>query len=480
MLRTSINSLRGKRIPVKEATSPKGDRASMLYSESLFKENLVINLRARVLAIVIFLYYFIQNGTMGLVPEKYYMVYRNMRISDFLLYGLIIYSLIHLKEYKTLFKSKPFLIVKIYLLYLLFEFGVSYLRYDFNPIEYFFRLKGIWSSFLVFPFMLLVSRNGFPFLIKIIFPVAIISNILYIITALTGIPFLPDVSIIKQQLPGNIEVFRVYGGTFFGELFFLGIIYFWITKRFKAWQMGLVVIFIIPHILAFGRMAWVSFVFTILMMILVNSLSKRNYQLLLRQAILLIIMGISITFAFIKFIPESDFYIDALNARIFQGSEDVQHDEGTYGTRVVSQNGACIALWMNSNIFLGIGFHPMWVVAPSTREETLIYSAFSDVAWPSVLAAYGLIGFVLSLIIQFYYMFLSFKIIKRSPNVNLYTFIIILLFSKLVFDSTIGFSFVFLSTGLWGFFTGLNIYIPVFIYMYEEYRKKGLIGINYT
>lgn len=475
MLRTSINSLRGKKIPAEEITSAKGDRSSMLYSENLFKENLVVNLRARVLALTIFLYYFIQNGTMGLVPEKFYMVYRNMRISDFLLYALIIYSLICWKEYKVLFKSKPFFVVKIFLLYLLFEFVVSYIRYDFNPIEFFFRLKGIWSSFLVFPFMLLVSRNGFPFLIKLIFPVAIISNILYIITALTGIPFLPDVSIIKQQLPGDIEVFRVYGGTFYGDLFFLGIVYYWITKRFRAWQMGLLTLFIIPHILAFGRMAWVSFAFTILLMILLNSLNKRNYQILLRQAVLLIIMGVSISYAFIKFIPESNFYIDALNARIFQGSDDVKHDEGTYGTRVVTQNSVLVALWMNNNIFLGIGFHPMWVVGPGSREEALIYGAFCDVAWPSVLAAYGLIGFALTLIIQFYYMFLSFKIIKRSPNVNLYTFIVVILFAKLLFDSTVGFSYVFVSTGLWGFFTGLNIYIPVFIYMYEEFRKKGII-----
>ena len=463
-------------MPVIGSSVVKADKSSVLYSENFFKEELVLNMRARVLAICIFLYYFIENGTMGLVPPKLYMVYRSVRLSDMLLYGMVIYSFISYKEIKPLIKSKSFLIAKIFLAYLLFEFAVSYLRYGFNPLEYFFRLKGIWTSFLVFPYLLLVKRNGFPFLIKIIFPVAIISNLLYIVTALTGIPFLPDVSIIKQRLPGDIEVFRVFGGTFYGELFFLGIIYYWITKKFRLWQMSLVILFIIPHVLAFGRLAWVGFIFTILVMVVINSMNKRNYHILLRQAVLLIIMGICITYAFIKFIPESDFYIDALNARVFQGQDDVKHDEGTYGTRVIMQNNALVYLWMNSDIFLGIGFHPMWVLGPESREEAIIYGAFCDVAWPAVLAAYGLVGFILTLIIQFYYTFISFKIIRNSPQVNLYTFILILLFAKLVFDSTVGFSYVFVSTGLWGFFTGLNIYIPVLVYMYEDYKKKGIIS----
>lgn len=461
-------------MPVIGAPSIKGDRGSMLYSENFFKEELVINLRARILAVGIFLYYFIENGTLGLIPSKYYLLYRSIRISDLILYVMVLYSFVSYKEYKVLFNSKPFLIAKLFLAYLLFEFLVSYLRYGFNPVEYFLRLKGIWASFLVFPYLLLLRRNGLPFLIKLIFPVAVISNTLYIITALTGIAFLPDVSIIKQRLPGDIEVFRVFGGTFFGELFFLGIVYYWITKQFRLWQMGLVALFIIPHILAFGRLAWVGFIFTILVIIFINSMNKRNYQILLRQAILLIIMGISVTYVFVKFIPESDYYVDALSSRIFQGQDDVKYDEGTYGTRVNLQNSALVYLWMNSDVFLGVGFHPMWVIGPDSREETIIYGAFSDVSWPSVLAAYGAIGLLITLIIQFYYIFLSLKILRYSPRVNLYTFLIVLMFSKLLFDSTVGFSFVFVSTGLWGFFAGMNIYIPVLVYMYEDYRKRGI------
>ncbi|KXK50675.1 MAG: hypothetical protein UZ05_CHB002001600, partial [Chlorobi bacterium OLB5] len=394
---------------------------------------------------------------------------------DMLLYCMTAYSLYHWKEYRDLFKSRSLLIAKILIAYLLFEFAVSAIRYGFNPIEYFFRLKGIWTSFLVFPFLLLLKRGGFNFFIKLIFPVAIISNLLYVLTALTGIPFLPDVSIIKQILPGDIQVYRVFGGTFFGELFFLGIVYFWITKRFRAWQLSLASLFIFPHILAFGRLAWIGFAFTILVIVIINSLNKRNYHLLLRQAIILIILGLGIMIAFIKFIPESDYYIEALNARIFQGQEDVKYSEGTYGTRVIMQNNALVSLWLNSNFFIGIGMHPMWVIGPESKEETVYYGAFCDVSWPGTLAAYGIIGFAIAFFIQFYYAFIAFKIIRNSKDINVYTLMITLLFAKLLFDSIIGFSYIFLTTGLWGLFNMLNIYIPILVYTYEEYRQKGII-----
>lgn len=456
----------------------KTEKNSILYSENFLKEEIVLNTKARILAICIFLYYFIENGTLGLVPQKFYLVYRNVRISDLILYGLTVYSLVQYREYKDLFNSKPFFIAKLFIAYLLFEFFVSFLRYGFNPIEYFFRLKGVWSSFLVFPFLLLLKRGGFPFLIKIVFPVSVISNMLYVITALTGIPFLPDVSIISQRLPGDIVVYRVFGGTFFGEFFFLGIVYYWITKRFRLWQMPLAFLFIVPHVLAFGRLAWVSFAFTVIMMIILNSLNKRNYKILFRQAIILIVIGFSLTFIFIKIIPESNFYFDALSARIFQGQDDYSHSEGTYGTRVIVQNSALVELWMKSDILLGIGMHPMWVLGPESREEMIYYSGFCDVTWPSVLAAYGIIGFGIAIIIQFYYALLAMKIIRNSKKISLYTLMLVLMFSKLVFDSTVGFSYLFISTNLWGFFTNMNIYIPMLVYMYEKSRKERIILQN--
>jgi hypothetical protein len=471
--KTFVNSFRNRRNKFFEPSALKADKTNVLYSENFLKEELVTNVKARLLALGIFLYYFIENGTLGLVPPKYYLLYRNIRISDMLLYGMTLYSLLRYKEYKDLFKSKPFMIAKLIILYFLFEFVISVFRYGYNPVEFFFRLKGIWTSFLVFPYMLLIKRGGLPFLVKLIFPIAVISNLLYVITALTGIPFLPDVSIVRQRLPGDIEVFRVFGGTFFGEVFFLGIVYYWITKRFRAWQLGLVALFVIPHVLAFGRLAWVGFAFTILIMIVLNSLSKKNYQILLRQAVLLIVMGVFLLFAFIKFIPESDFYMDALNARIFQGQDDVKYGEGTYGTRTILQNAALVQLWLKSDIFIGIGMHPMWVLGPESREEVVYYGAFCDVTWPGVLAAYGLIGFSMAFFLQIYYIAVCFRLLKKSKETSIYTLLLTLMFSKLVFDCTVGFSYVFLSTGLWGFFLSMNLYIPVLIYLYEKDKNES-------
>lgn len=478
MQKTLINNLRFRRRQNKtNGSADESVKSNYLqgYSENFIKETLVTNLRARILAISIFLFYFIEQGTLGLIPQKYYMVFRNVRLSDLILYALVIYSLINYKEYRDLFKSRSFLIAKVVLSYLLLEFFISWLRYGFNPIEYFFRLKGVWTSFLVFPYLLLIKRGGLGFLIKVIFPVAVISNLLYILSALTGIPFLPEVSIYRQRLPGDIEVFRVYGGTFFGELFYLGFVYYWITNKFRFWQLALVILFVIPHILAFGRSAWAGFAFTILLMIVFNSLKKKNFKILFRQAIILTTLGLFLLISFLKFIPESDYYMDALEARLFQGQEDVKFSEGTYGTRILTQNASLLNLWINNDIFWGVGMHPMWVIGPDTKAETIIYGAFCDVVWPSVLAAYGLIGLLIFGFLQIYYIYLCIKLLKRAPNDNLYTLLIMLLFAKLVFDLTFTSSYVLLSTGLWGFFLGMNIYIPALVYVYEEQRKRGII-----
>ncbi len=305
----------------------------LLYNEKFIQTDVVLSLKAKMLAVAIFLYFFIENGTIGLFPPSSYIIYRTIRISDFILYALVIYSFFCIKEYISLFRSRSFLIIKLLLSYIIFQFVISAISYKFNVVEYFFRLKGVWSSFLVFPYLLLFQRNGIGFLFRLIFPVAVVSSILYILTALTGTAFLPDVMIITQILPGDLEVYRVYGGTFFGESFLMGFIYLWITKRFKLYQLFFVVLFMLPHILAFGRGAWVRFVFSILLLFFLNSIKHKNFKTLFRQAAILAVLCGALTFSFIKFIPDSDYYLDALSARILQGQEDVEYNEGTYGER---------------------------------------------------------------------------------------------------------------------------------------------------
>ena len=457
--------------PAEELT----DTHRFSYSEKYFTDELVLNLKTRFLALAIFAFFFIENGGLGLIPDKYVIVYRSVKISDFILYGLVFYSLFMYKEYKDLFSSKALLLPKIFLAYLLFEFLVSFIKYGFNPLEYFFRLKGVWTSFLIFPFLLLLKRKGLPFLIKIMLPIAIISNVLYILSAITGIPFLAGVSIVKQRISGDIEVFRVYGGTFYGELFYLGFVYFWITKKFRLWQMFLVVLFIIPHILAFGRTAWAYFIFIIVLMIVFNSLRKKKIRVLFRQALIMVLLAAGIIIGFIQFIPESDFYIDAVKARLSQGQEDVKYDEGTFGTKTLTQNSALVKLWSESDIILGIGMHPMWVVEPQSREETIYYSAFCDVGWPAVLAAYGLIGLILAVIIQIYFIIISYRMIRKIPDGTIWGFFTVAFFSKLVFDMVVTFSFVFVSTALWGFFF-INYKIAIAVYIYEKVRQAKLTG----
>ncbi len=427
---------------------------------------------AKILAWFIFLVFFIENGTLGLLPRQAYFVYRNVRLSDIIIYGLTIYSLYNVKEFYDLYKSRMFIIVKILLLYYLFEFLVSSLMYDFNLLEYFFRLKGLWSSFLIFPYLLLLKRRGLPYLIRIIFPVAVISNILYILSAVTGVTFLPDTSIVKQTLPGGLEVYRVYGGTFYGELFFLGFIYYWITKRFRLYQLFLAILFITPHILAFGRAAWVYFLFTIILMLAWNALKKREFRILLRQAIVIGLFSVALIYSFMRFIPGSDYITEALSARVSQGEEDVKYEKGTYGSRVV-KNEILLELWLNSNVLMGIGMHPLWVYRPETQQEASYYGGFSDVRWTSVLAAYGLIGFVLSVIFQVYYIFNTSKLLKRVKEADLITFFLLMMMAQLLFDSFINYSYFLISVGLWGLSYHLSFYTAVVIYAYEnQFRSQ--------
>lgn len=402
-----------------------------------------------------------------------------MRISDVIQYLLVLYAFFCIREYYDYVRSRSFLIVKILILYYILQFTISAFRYQFNALEYAFRLKGLWSSFLIFPYLLLLKRGGLTFFIKLIFPVAIISNILYILTALTGIAFLPDLNIIRQPLPGDIVVYRVFGGTFFGEFFFLGFIYYWITKRFRVYQLFAALLFVFPHILAFGRGAWVYFAFTILLMLVLNSLRKREFKILLRQTVILCVLALSILYVFIKILPNSDFYFDAISARIWEAQDDVEHKEGTYGTRVVQQNATLVKLWLENNLLIGIGMHPLWVHKPETFNEQLAYNAFSDVSWPSVLAAYGAIGFALSFFVQMFFMFYSlFMIRKLIDGEGLLTFFLTLLFAKFFFDTFINFSYGILTIGLWGFFGIYAFYTAIFVYSYKKYisdKKESIV-----
>jgi hypothetical protein len=467
--RTIANSLLGFKKPAVGSAPRKSD---FIKSDKFIRDKFVVSLRGRVLAFAFFMYFFIESGTLGLVPQRFYLIYRNVRISDIIMFGLVIYSVFCIREFWNLYKSRAFLITKLLLVYLIFEFVTSSLRYEFNLFEYAFRLKGLWASLLVLPYMLLLKRDGLGFLIKLIFPVAIISNVLYVLTALTGIAFLPDVSVITQQLPGDLVVYRVYGGTFYGETFFLGFIYLWVTKKFRLWQLFLVILFITPQVLAFGRNAWAYYVFTILVFIVINFLNRKDFKLLLRQGIIIGFLALTFLISFMNFIPDSGYYVEAVWARITQGQEDVKYSEGTYGTRILFQNNALVGLWMHSDLLIGIGMHPMWVVRPESFEEQVYYSAFSDVAWPATLAAYGLIGFVLALAFQIFYIITSWRLIRKAQESNIVVFFLIMVFAKLIFETFVNFSYVFISVGLWGLYPILNFYVAIIVERYEAQKLK--------
>lgn len=454
------------KLPHNYRIAVRGNGRKLSYTEVMESKN-ILPLNAKLLAWGIFLVFFIENGTLGLIPKNLYFLYRNIRISDFLMYGLTIYSLFNAKEYIGLYRSKTMILAKIILLYLCAQFIISTISYQQNVFEYFFRLKGIWTSMMIFPFLLLLQRKGLPYLVKLILPVAIVSNILYILTAVTGIALMPDIGVEKANIPGGFKVYRVFGGTFFGEMFFLAFIFQWLTDRFKLWQLPLALLFITPHILAFGRSAWVYFLFSILSIVIWNFMKNREFKIILRQGIVLVILIISSVYVFTKFVPQADYLTDAIEARITQGQEDYEHKGGTYGTRLANID-ALIGLWQSSNILIGIGMHPMWVIRAETEEENIYSWGFSDVRWASVLAAYGLIGFLLAVIFQLYYGYLSTKILIDTKSKGILAFFTLMMLSTLAFDTFINYSYKLISITLWGFSAQLSFYIAVITYMWHN------------
>jgi hypothetical protein len=424
----------------------------------------LITRKAKVLAWAIFLIFFIQNGTLGLFPARFYFVYRNVRLSDLIMYAVIVYSLFCIKEYSREFNSRSLVILKILLAYFVLVFIGSALAYNYNLVEFFFRLKFLWASFMIFPYLLLIKRNAFPYLIKIIFPVAVVSNILYILSSLTGNAYLPDVTIIKQTIPGGFKIYRVYGGTFFGEVFFLGYIYFWITKKFKPKQLLIVALFILPQILAFGRGAWIYFIFTISAMFIWNTFKKKNFKTVLKQIGLSVILIVTVFYILIKLVPSSEDITGALQSRIEQGQEDLKYKEGTYGTRV-ENTAALVDLWLNSNILVGIGMHPMWVIAPVTEQESIYYWGFADLRGPGILAAYGLIGFLLFSLTQVYFGYISFKILKLTNKSDIYIFIVLLVLCRIIYF-TLSINLFILT--IYGLSFDLSFYFAVIAYKYEH------------
>lgn len=446
---------------------PKGKSPNKVSYADVLESRNILPANARMLAWGIFLIFFIENGTLGLIPKSYYFIYRNMRISDFLIYGLTIYSLLKTNEFAELYRNKTLIFVKIVFLYLFAQFIISTILYQQDFIEYFFRLKGIWSSLLIFPYLLLLKRKALPYLIKIMLPVTIVANILYILSALTGVALMPDIGVEKANIPGGFKVFRVFGGTFFGEFFFLAFVFQWITDKFKLWQLPLVVLFVTPHILAFGRSAWASFSFSILLMFIWNFMKNREFKLVLRQIILLVSLVLVTVYVFMRFIPQSDYLSDAISARITQGQDDVEYKTGTFGTRLANID-ALLGLWQNSNIFFGIGMHPMWVIRAETVEENIYAWGFSDVRWASVLAAYGLTGFILAIIFQILYGFYAGKVLINTKSKSILTFFSLMMLSNLMFDTFINYSYNLVSMGLWGFSTVICFYIAVIVYKTEN------------
>jgi hypothetical protein len=426
-----------------------------------------ISSKAKMMAWWVFLIIFIDNGTLGIFPQQLYLLYRGVFLSDILIYALIIYTFFHLDEIRKEMNSKLMIVVKFLLFFFLAMFFISVILYKADPVEYFFRLKNTWCSFLVFPYLLLMKRNGMIYLFKIMLPFAVLCNVLYILTAVTGMHFLRDTYIVKTTFEGGVKLYRVFGSTFYGEVYFLCFIYLWLTKKFRVYQLGLAILFVTPHILALGRAAWVNLAFSIFIILFWNFWRKRNFRVIFKEIVVFGILSLTLIYVFIKFIPESDIVIAGLEARFAQGEEDYSYKEGSFGTRL-DKIGVLVDLWRNSNILFGTGMHPMWVIKPETSEEAEYLNAFYEIRWAGVLVEYGAFGLLLAIIFQIVFIVSCFQISRKSKNPDIYIFLILFLLAELLFDSVINYTYNLITLNIWGLSYFFSFFVAATVYKYEN------------
>jgi hypothetical protein len=231
-----------------------------------------------------------------------------------------------------------------------------------------------------------------------------------------------------------------------------------------------VILFSVPHILAFGRTAWIHLVFIIVLIFVWNIHRKKNFRIFVRQTIIILIFGAAISYVFIQFVPESSYISEALEARVEQGRDDYVLEQGTYGSRLVAMT-ALIELWEKSNLIFGVGMHPLWVVKPVTVEETYYSWGFSDIKWAGVLAGYGLFGFALILFYQIQYLFVSARILIKYKVSDMNMFFVILMFSTLAFDSFLNYSYALVTFAVNGITPTIAFLSAITIYMNEEIKK---------
>ena len=100
-----------------------------------------------------------------------------------------------------------------------------------------------------------------------------------------------------------------------------------------------------------------------------------------------------------------------------------------------------------------------------TQAEYIYYWGLSDTLWVGALVAYGLIGFLLVSLIQIYYGFTTFKILKKTNVKDIYILFIILFFTTIIFRTL---SYSILIFGLWGPSFIISFYIAIVTYKYEH------------
>lgn len=402
----------------------------------------------------------------GLIDYEFFRLIRGLYI-DYAI-ALCLLSYIMIFKFTVLFKYIKSHIIKLVIIlnvYLILELFNSYLEYDINPFIVFIKKLPLFLSVLVFVYLYAFERNLFPLLLKMIYYCSLFLSIVYILQVLAGLLGGYNIEMegygrLRIDIRG-ITVVRVWANTMGSEIFFIYNLIKMLKYKVKPMLFIHSVIFVMPTILAFGRQAWLIVLLSAVVTFFYTVRGSAKSILFLKVSVFI---GTIFLFLFIYSDYTKTDYFQAISYRLTMGTEDYEYGEGTYGIRAEVQTPVLLNYWAKNPV-MGFGFYPYWLEG----KDWVLYSGMTDVSAPALLAAFGVVGFSLFLILSYCFFYLSILIFKKKFTIDYYIVAISIIYISSVLVKNL--TLVKVSNfDLNGFNFTVTFYITYLLYNYFKYK----------
>ena len=404
----------------------------------------------------------------GLIDYEFFRLIRGLYID----YAIALCLLMYLFFFKfgILFKYVKSNIVKLIIilnLFLFLELFYSYLEYDINPFIVFIKKLPLFLSALIFLYLYVFEKNLFPLLLKYVYYCSLFLSIVYVLQVLAGLLGSYNIEMegygrLVVDIRG-ITIVRVWANTMGSEIFFIYNLLKILREKVRPILFIHTIIFIMPTILAFGRQAWLIMLLSSVLALFYALKGTTKSVLFLKVSVFI---GSIILFLFLYSDYTKTDYFQAINYRLTMSSEDYEYNEGTFGIRAEVQTPVLLNYWAKNPV-MGFGFYPYWLEG----KDWVLYSGMTDVSAPALLAAFGVVGFSLFLLISYSFFYISLLIYKKNYFKDFYIIAVSIVYMSSVVVKN--FTLIKLSNfDLNGFNFTVTFYITYLLYNYFKYKKE--------